>query len=179
MPNPCWNRLVIEGGFADRREFEAWNETMRLPGPDSEQLTLPFPPLALAHHLRLGFDAMVPLPPDLAMLGGDGLTTWQLDNWGTPGNPIGTIDRMDDGRRLTYIFHTDDRPPREWLFAISYKFQDLIFMLDFAEAIGACAGTFTVANEEILEHVEAESVDDADYITREWFGLDDLDFRPA
>lgn len=179
MASLCWNRLLVEGEFADRREFEVWNQTTLLSEPDSEQLTLPLPPHALARHLRLGFNAMVPVPFDLAMLGGEDVATWQRDNWGPQGNPVGAVERIDDGRRLAYVFHTDYVPPREWLFTVARKFQDLIFTLDFAEQNGACAGTLRVTNEEILEHVEAKSADDAEYMMRAWFGLDDSAFGPA
>ena len=179
MENLCWNRLTVEGAFADRREFEAWNETVLLPASDGVQLTLSLPPLALAHHLLLGFNAMVPVPFDLAVLGAEEIATWQRNNWGPRGNPVRVVDRVDDGRRLMYVFHTDGLPPREWVYAVSYKFQDLVFTLEFAEPTTVCAGRFTVTNEEIVEHVEAESADDAKYIMREWFGLDDSTFGHA
>lgn len=177
MENLCWNRLLVEGAFADRREFEVWNETTVMPAADSEQLTVSLPPYALEYHIRLGFNAMVPVPFDLAMFGGAVEAAWRLRRWGTCGNPDGLVDRIDDGHVLTYVFHTNDGPPREWLFAVSIRFPNLILTLQYAEPTRACAGTLALANNGILEDVEAESEDDAAYIAREWFGLDDTAFQ--
>ena len=171
MPKLCWNRLQVEGAFADRREFEIWNQATVPPAADDDQWSLQLPVSALEAHLPLLFEVMAPVPDQVAILGANAAETWQLDNWGTPGNPEGWVERIDDGRLLSYEFQTLGSPPRAWLFAVSRRFPDLMLSLDFAEPVSGCVGTLSVANEEILEDVEAETPEDAEYIMREWFGM--------
>ncbi|MHB1862737.1 MAG: hypothetical protein ACYCVL_07170 [Gemmatimonadaceae bacterium] len=171
MPDLCWNLLRVEGSFADRREFEVWNQTIVPPASDDDQLWLALPLRALEAHLPLLFDVMVPVPDQVAILGANYARTWQLDNWGTLGNPESVVERIDDGRSLNYEFRTPGSPPRAWLFSVSRLFPDLMLSLDFAEPVSGCVGTFAVANELILQDVEAETSEDAEYIMWNWFGM--------
>ena len=175
MPRLCWNRLQVEGAYADRREFEMWNQGTVPPASDDDQWSLPLPVSALEAHVPLLFEVMVPVPDEVAILGANDAEIWQRDNWGTQGNPEGRVERIDNGRSLSYEFRTLRSPPRAWLFAVSRRFPDLTLSLDFAEPVSGCVGTFSVANEQILEDVEAETSDDAEYIMREWFGMGDSD----
>lgn len=106
MPKLCWNRLQVERAFADRREFEMWNQATVPPATDDDQLSLDLPVSALELHLPLLFEVMAPVPDQVTILGASDAKAWQLDNWGTPGNPDGWVERIDDGRSLSYEFRT-------------------------------------------------------------------------
>ena len=136
-----------------------WNQGTVPPASDDDQWSLPLPVSALEAHVPLLFEVMVPVPDEVAILGAHDAEIWQLDNWGTPGNPQGRVERTDYGRSLSYEFRTRCSPPRAWLFAVSRRFPDLTLSLDFAEPVSGCVGTFSVANEQILEDVEAETSD--------------------
>ena len=150
-------------------------------GPRLDQFSgrgaLPLPVSALEAHLPLMFDVLVPVPDAVAIQGANDAEIWQLDNWGTLANPEGRVDRIDDGRSLSYEFHTVASPPRARLFAVSRRFPDLTLSVDFAEPVSGCVGTFSVANEQILEGIDAETLDDVEYIMWEWFGLEGSDSR--
>jgi len=100
MPNWCYNRLVLQGDAADRREFETWNRGFGPPcasAPGQLLLDLPADVLDEAPLRHLTFDALLPVPAEVEAAGGDDVHEWRLAHWGTSANPIGEIEYMEDG----------------------------------------------------------------------------------
>jgi len=175
MPNWCYNRLVIQGDAADRREFETWNRGFGPPcacAPDQLLLDLPAAVLDAPPLRHLTFDALLPVPAEVAAGGGDAESEWRLAQWGTSGNPTAETEVMDDGATLTYVFQTPWSPPQEWVIAVATRFPDLAITLEFAEPTGIFAGSMTVAGSKICEYQTTDIVEDVATLMMEWFGWD-------
>ena len=161
MPNWNLNNLEVSG---PKKELDAFIKKVRVTG-------------------ILQFDAIVPMPEELAVVGGTpeeraareainlkkfGFPDWYLwsvANWGTKWDLTAEEDCSDrferiNGNVATFSFDTAWSPPTRWLAAAAKMFPKLLFVMEYGESGMCFAGQVTFKQGKLAEDVDYPSGSD-------------------